>query len=252
MLLSDETRNIQEELGEICRTGEIKELPGAKTERLPHYRRLVFNVVNSSLKSAYPITLKILSKEEWLKMVNDFFINHACKSPKIWEMPYEFYEYALGNNFNEKLNKPWLSDLLLFEWLEIEVYSMEDIENPVYRIEGDLLDDVIAINPEHIVEHFEYPVHLESWTELEKKKSNYFVLLYREKATGRVHFISLSPLLAFVFDKISMEKLPARKALEIAGSTFGISDINLLIQNGLPFLNDLFAKDIAIGYLEEV
>ena len=52
-MLKQETKNIQEKLGEYCRTGEYVEIPGSNGSRLHHYRRLVYNAVGGALETAF-------------------------------------------------------------------------------------------------------------------------------------------------------------------------------------------------------
>ena len=146
MYLKKETLEIQNNLGDYCRTGVYKNIDGVSQERLTHYRRLVFGNVKSVLEKAYPITLEWLSEDEWLILVNDFFEFHDSQSPKIWELPQEFMEFVKTNGYDRKFDKPALNDLLLIEWIEIEVHTMMDIEVAAHRKHGDLLNDALVLN----------------------------------------------------------------------------------------------------------
>ena len=58
------------------------------------------------------------------------------------------------------LGKPFLDDLLYFEWMEIEVHTMPDRPFPDYVKEGNVLEDRLAFNPEYEIIRMDYPVHL--------------------------------------------------------------------------------------------
>jgi len=251
MLLREDTYRIQSELAEYCRTGELKPIKGAKTDRLHHYRRLVFNVVNDSLETAYPITRDILSNEQWDDLVNDFFQKHDPKSPQIWKLPFEFYQYCLEKNYAELLKMEFLNDLLYFEWIEIEVHTMKDEEIPAFDDQGDLLESPVIINPEYRLLHLQYPVHKMPASELVQNKGDYFVVAYRHQDTLSVKFFELSALFGVVFEILAHNSLNARTALSSAAEMFNIDDEQELIQNSLPFLNDLVVQGIILGFKAE-
>ena len=209
MLLQSETYDIQKKLASFCRTGKPVDIPGTNTANLPHYRRLVYNIITDILESAFPITYKFLPKKEWESMTHDFFSNHACQTPQIWKLPLEFVNYIKVNYMDIKNVYPFLNDLLLFEWLEIELFNMEDEELPSFASTGDWMYDSIIMNPEYKMIAFKYPVHLFPPSQLSTKKvksADYFLLIYRHPDTKRVELFNLSPLHVFVIEKIENQK----------------------------------------------
>ena len=94
MLINKDTYAIQSGLASYCRTNEEPNLPGVTKGRIQQYRRLVYNVIDDTFEGAFPITRKLLNDEEWHDLVNTFFINHACQTPSVWKLPFEFYEYV--------------------------------------------------------------------------------------------------------------------------------------------------------------
>ncbi|MGD9900597.1 MAG: DUF2063 domain-containing protein [Calditrichaceae bacterium] len=248
MYLRKETRQIQSALAAYCRSGELKPIEGARTDRLHHYRRLVFNVIDSTLEGAYPLTRQILSDDEWDQLVNDFFRNHDASSERIWKMPFEFYEYCLANNYSEKLSRPYLDDLLYFEWIEIHIHTMPDQTIPGHGKLGDLLTDELVINPEYMLLHLEYPVHKLPASRLEASRGNYYVLVFREQQNLTVRFMELSAGFALLFNKLSRDGIIAKEALFDTGRQLNITDEQILIQLGLPFLNDLYTQGIILGF----
>lgn len=186
----------QSKLANYCRTGEYKTLENVNEKNVSQYRRLVFNVVEDMLQTAYPLTFELLEKNEWLNVTKEFFANHACSSPQVWYMPKEFYEY-LSEEKNHPLSKkyPFLLELLSFEWLEVQMYMMEDKEVG-YSTYGDIHKDTLVVNPEIYLQHFQYPVHLKNAKDIaENDKGNYFLSLHRNPDDGEIIFTSLSPAL---------------------------------------------------------
>jgi len=249
-LLNEETYLQQAKLAGYCRNGETPTgLIGINKNNLYQYRRLVYNIATDILETAYPITYSFLDKEIWNDLVSKFFSEHKCKTPQVWRMPLEFYDYCVEKNIAQKLNIPFLNDLLYFEWLEMEVHTMEDVEYPSVVETGDWMHGAIALNPEHRLIKLNYPVHTTAPTEIsEEKKGNYFLLIYREKESGNVQFIDLSMFYTFILENLKNGVL-LKDILEEANSLFQINDIKLLEQRSIDFLNDLRNRNFIIGFL---
>lgn len=248
-LLNKETKQQQAKLAEYCRTGIEPELIDINKNNLYQYRRLVFNIASDTLETAYPITYSFLPTETWEKLVYDFFAEHKCQTTQVWRMPLEFYDYCKEKNIQEKIKIPFLNDLLYFEWLELDVHTMEDIAYPKTKEIGSWLTDVIALNPEHRLIQLSYPVHTTAPTEqLEEKQGDYFLLIYREKESGRVQFFDLSMLYVFIIENIS-NGLQLSTILEEANTLLQINDMDLLTRHALTFLEDLKQREFVLGFL---
>ncbi len=247
MLLKTETYQHQKTLAEYCRNGKEITLPGAITERLPHYRRLVFNIVNDSLESAFPIAFKYVERVHWNEMVVDFFSNHKCTDPQVWRMPFEFYGYVVEKEFHEKYSLPWLNDLLYFEWLEVELYMMEDIQYPLYKDSENWLGKLVAVNPEHKLIKLKYPIHKMNPKKAKENKGDHFLLLFRQKDSGKVQFVGLSTLYVFILENIFIGTKKLDEILNDVLYFFGINDMELLQKNTHSFLTDLKSKGFVLG-----
>jgi hypothetical protein len=125
---------------------------------------------------------------------------------------------------------------------------MKDQEIPEFVQEGDLLDTPLVINPEFQLLHLKYPVHKVSASKLVSRMGDYFVLVYRHQETLAVKFFEFSALFGVVFEILSRNSISAREALLSAAEMFGIDDEQELIQNSLPFLNDMIAQGIVLGF----
>jgi hypothetical protein len=248
MILQSKTRDYQHLLGDYCKTGKEQVIPGITEGRVHHYRRLVYNVVKNTMDQAYPITAGSLDTELWEGMVNDFFANHSAQTPQLWKLPLEFYEYHYSVNTAVKLEKPYLNDLLYFEWAEIEIHTMPDKEVPLFISEGDPLKDILVINPEHEILQLDYPVHKESLDGIENKKGQYFVLLFREPENGNVRFMDLSMLHAFIIMKISETSVPLDDFKGEIASIASIESEKFLDDFLSTFILDLLKRKMIRGY----
>ena len=252
MILKTETYKSQSSIAQFCRDGKELYIMGARTERLPYYRRLVFNVVKDALETTYPIAYKYIDNEFWNTLVYDFFANHKCQDPQVWRMPKEFLEFCKRQDYAELFNLPYLNDLLYFEWLEADIYMMEDINYPAFSesIDWDN-NNKIAVNPEHKIIKLEYPVHLENPEVATNKKGDYFLLIYREKDSGKVQFISLSVLFTFLLENIVLGEKNLAEIFNDILLIFGINDIRLLKKESYKFLDDLNIRGFVLGLLQE-
>ena len=247
-MLKEETHIQQQLLANYCRTGIEPNLLNVKQENIHHYRRLVFNIACDTLETAYPITYSFLSEKVWEELTYNFFSEHKCKTTQVWKMPLEFYDYCVEKDVALKLKMPFLNDLLYFEWLELDVHTMPDLNYPEVKEIGSWLDDEIALNPEYKLVKFEYPVHTTAVTDdIEKKKGNYFFLIYREKDTGKVQFVDLSMLYVFVIENISNGNV-LKNIIAEANTLFNINNIEMLKKHILIFIEDLKQRKFIIGF----
>lgn len=247
-MLKDQTKELQSRLADYCRTGELTLTTEVNQKHVRHYRRLVYNIIDDILESAFPVFFDHASDELWDGMVHEFFSRHNCQTPQVWKLPGEFYEFACKENWKEKHQIPFLEDLLLFEWIEMDIHTMKDEEFPQYRIEGDFKKDVIALNPEYRIVSTTYPVHTMAPAQLtEQTKGQYFILIFRQPETGSVQFLDISVLHALTIEKIEEGKsLP--ELIEELHAMLNFPDKKEAEKHLLLFLSDLQKKGFMLGF----
>ena len=248
MHLRKETIAIQEELGEYCRTGQERELPGITPGRIHHYRRLISNVVNDTLHTAFPITVAALGESQWEELVQDFFTEGIPQTPQVWKLPFEFYEYHAGRETGKRMDLPFLDDLLYFEWMEIEIHTMPDRPYPQFVSEGDLFQDRLAFNPEYEIVQLEYPIHTHPVSEAIHMKGDHFALLYRLPESGHVQFLGLSALNVYIITRLQEEKVALNEIKNEFASVAGIESGRYLDDGLEKFLGDLLERKMILGF----
>ncbi len=249
MNLRKETISNMELLGDYCRTGQEQDVSGITPGRLHHYRRLVSNVVNDTLRTAFPISVAALGEDAWQKLVNDFFSSGLPQTPQVWKLPLEFYQYHAGQKTGNKMNFPFLDDLLYFEWMEIEIHTMPDRPYPDFVSEGDLFRNILVFNPEYEIIQLEYPVHTLPVREAIHMKGDYFALLYRLPESGHVQFLSLSALNVYIITRLQEEKLALDRIKHEFARVAGIESGKYLDEALKLFLGDLLERKMILGYL---
>ncbi len=248
MSLREETIQIQELLGEYCRTGEEQELPGVTPGRIQHYRRLVWNVVSDTLATAFPITVAALGEDSWELLVDDFFAAGLPQTPQVWKLPFEFYRFHADRETGKRIRKRFLDDLLLFEWMEIEVHTMTDRPYPEFVAEGDLLHDRLAFNPEHEIVQLEYPVHTHPVSQATEMKGEYYALLYRLPGSGNVQFLALSVLNTYIFTRLQEADVPLNEIKGEFARVAGIESGRYLDDALKKFFGDLLDRKLILGF----
>ena len=249
MQLLETTRSHQANLASYCRTGTYSSIPGVNEKNVHHYRRLVYNVIEDTLRSAYPLTVNLLKPKEWETTVQRFFKEHACQTPQVWAMPKEFYTY-LDENQPEIVKKyPFLLELLLFEWLEVELFMMPDVPAE-YSTNGNLLNDQLVINPEHILQAFSYPIHLKNAKFITiTDKGNYFLAMHRLPESGKVEFTDLSPFLVRMLELLSEQPLPLNELTSKTASQFGIEPDQQFLDQIHDFFSRMVDRKLILGFI---
>ena len=248
MLYSKETYQLEQQLAKWCMTGKSQTIEGAKAEGLKQYRRLLRNNINNAMAQAFPISKEVLTSKEWDFLIDDFFANHKARTSQIWKLPYEFYKYIEMQSFAIKFNKPYLNDLLHFEWMEIEVHTMQDSYPELYKSEGDMKLDNIEVNPEYRLIKLNYPVHLYAAEESQKHEGNYFLLVYRHPDNFEVKFIDLPVLHTLFFEKVSNEGMCISHILTEIVEVSDFENKEALEKNITDFATTMFEQKVFLGY----
>ncbi len=249
MPLSFKTQQLMEQMHNFVKGGHNDPIAGVDQQRMKHYRRLIRNVFDDTLRRAYPITVEVLPAKEWDDLVDAFILNDKPQTPFIWKMPFEFYEYVIKEDFAKKLDRPYLDDLLFFEWIEIDLFTMPDRPVPNFRPSGDFLKDRIIINPDHQILQLDYPVHKMPAEQSVKHRGQYFVLAFRTRHSGTVKFVDLTPLLAFIWQELNQHAVSGQALFQkIAQLNPNLSEDYLTLQV-MPFFNDMLLQGALLGFL---
>ncbi len=213
MPLEVQTHEAQTKLADFCRSNVYQPIPGIIESRIDTYRSLVFNTVEDTLRRAYPITARALGSDRWSAFVNAFFSQYRSTSPELWRMPYGLYRFAQQSRWAERVSWPFLYDLLLFEWIEIEVYMMPDGDVPAIREMGDMWQERLVINPDHKLLKLSYPVFsVPPEAIVPEAKGEYFLLCFRHRESLDVHFIEISPEFERFFSLVAHGTITAKTA----------------------------------------
>jgi hypothetical protein len=241
------TNTAQSALANYCRTGNLQDIPGVDKHRVHHYRRLVINIISDNLASAYPLTRDLLSRKEWDELVTEFFSFHPCQTPQVWTMPKEFYVYLLDVNHPLLTKYPFLQELLWMEWLEIEIYMMED--QPVqFQILPNQVNGKLVINPEYRLLTLNYPVHLKQARNIQPDdRGRYYLIMHRDPDNGKVYFTDLSPFFISMLEKLNNHPYGLEELIKDTANDFGITVDKMVRENCVHFIGKALNNKLIIG-----
>jgi len=248
MPLSDHTYRYQSALAAYCRTGQYQAIPGVHAGHVMHYRRLVYNVVDDMLQSAYPLTHHLLKEREWKALVQEFFSRHPCQSPQVWYMPRELYRYMLQVKHPLLQQYACLQELLWLEWTEVELFMMED-RPAAYTRDGDLLADALVLNPEHCLQRLRYPVHVKPAKQITANdQGDYFLVLFRRPDTGEVIFLNLSPVAAHMLERLAEGPQPGEALIRQSCAAWQLPVTPDLQAAGNSFFSQALESGLILGF----
>lgn len=211
MWLKESTYTQQSLLAQYTRSGDesiIPKLQHIKEKGIRYYRQLIFNIVWDGISNAYPILTDFLGEEKMKTLVHDFFTQHPCQTFQVWEMPKEFKDYIIQNNHSVCSEHPFIPDLLLFEWMEIELFMMPDEPLPSFTKQGNILKDKLVLNPEIQILFLQYPVHLLHPEKIEPQhKGEYFVSVHRHPESKEVLYTELTAAAAKIIEHLFEQNL---------------------------------------------
>ncbi|MBB63861.1 MAG: hypothetical protein CMO81_02235 [Waddliaceae bacterium] len=233
-----------------CRSGENIEKVPISEDKAELYRELSCNIVFEALNTAYPIAKRSLGHEQWDKLIRRFYAEAPSPSPHLWYMPKALIDYVEKHQIPEKVSAPYLLDLLHFEWLEIEVYMMPDQAVPLYTKIGDLLENGLVLNREHILSRFTYPV-------FRKKKdclteaANYFLITYRHPETLQVHYFEVPPVYVALVELLKQDNYTGKQVLEFLIEHYKVQSADSFMDSGYQFLKTLMKENLILGFSVE-
>lgn len=198
MPLSDETARLMRELAGLSRSGEPGTIGGVRADRCAIYHGLVRGAYEEALRKAYPITCAALGEAAWGRLVSEFLACRAASSPALWRMPGELRDWVDEERVGERISKPFLRDLLTFEWIEIEVFMLPDLAASAQA--GDLAEGRPIANPEHRLIDLRYPIFRMPAEAALAEEGCYCLLCFRHPESLSACYMELSPFARAIFE----------------------------------------------------
>lgn len=247
MYLNSYTETQQKNFASFCKTNILNPIDGLTENRIHYYRRLIYGVIDDSLRSAFPLTENLLEEDEWKNLVDEFVAKHKSQAPQIWQMPLEFYQFIEVNEFEVKTKYPHLVDLLLLEWKEIEFYMMDDKNVEIDNLSHHIFNHSrIILNKEYEILQFSFPVHLKHAVDITANdKGNFYVLIFR--ANDKVQFFDLSPFYVWLIYAIENNNYSVEQLIKQSEELNKNASCKIIKENILKFIYTMHSKVFILG-----
>jgi uncharacterized protein len=266
-VLKKDTVQYQSQLAQAALTGRKFSIPGVSIERQELYYGLVSNVIEDTLQRAYPLAYQLLSNHSfeksnaWNFLIMEYKNSNFLTSPELWRMPEGLLRFVRDKDFSSLLNLPFLSDLLEFEFKEIEVYMMPNIVAVAHKAEKFSEQDTLLLNPHFQLLNLSFPVFKTIVpSELIESQGDYYLILFRHPKTLNVEFLELSPLFAKLILELRTYPLSMKDLLEKAQEMISCNKIDTtndytfkeyLETQVIDFFSTLLNKGLLLGYIGE-
>jgi hypothetical protein len=254
----------------FLKTPDGQPLSGCDRARLFLYEELLFASVEDTLSSLFPVTVHFL-KPEWHALVEKYRRQFPNSSFQLYHVARDFPEFVQGLSHYMK-KYPFLWDLALYEWLEIEVLNQEDEPLPSdlqlgFPAEASMLPVFMPVlNPIRRQHTFEYPIPA-ILTEASRREevgqgfdsfsidgkpvqpAETTMLIYRDSETFKARFFNLTPLTGAM-----IVVMAEHQSYEVSFQTLHTSvpalaqvPYETLAQQGIGLLNQCFQQKILLG-----
>lgn len=241
------TRNIQKDFFNWVLNPKENTLHFLQDSNATQYPRLVRNVVEDFIKKDFPLFYQFIENPIWEQLITDLLKDPSFDDPKIWMMPSRFPEFVKNHHLKLEARYPFISDLLEFEWIEVELFMHEDI--PVNsKLEGNPLEDKIILNPVLRLFHFRFPVHRIPPSSLNTEvEGDYFLVAFRNR-DDQVYFKELTPIKAIVLDILNSQPFSITDIKDTLINNYELNLEDDQIKPLIRFIHEGIESGIFVGY----
>lgn len=219
---------------------------GVEARRMKVYRELVYNGIEHSLLSCFPVLRKVLGKRRWARLVRAFIANHRCHSPFFRQIPDEFIQFLQTAWTSTEIYPKFILELAHYEWIEL-VLAISTHTPDLNRVDpaGDLLKQHPVLNPVLASLHYSWPVHLISPRARLAAKETY-LLVFRD-IDEQIQFIEINAFTARLLNLLETTDFTGQTALEIIAQESRHPTPEVVVQGGLAVMQDLRIRGVLLG-----
>lgn len=223
---------------------------GIESRRMKIYSELFYNNIESFVSSAFPILKSLYKKDDWHKMVRDFFVIHRCQTPYFLEISQEFLAYLQNEREPQPEDPIFLLELAHYEWVELALL-ISDETNSIKGIDpnGDLLKHHPVISPLAWSLAYQYPVHKigPDFIPDSIPEAASYLVVYRDRKDN-IQFMELNQVTARLVQLLNEnDDMNGEQALLQIAEELQSNDPDMIIENGLNALQELQQQGILLG-----
>ena len=219
-------------------------------KRMAIYTEIVYNNIEGTLASCFPVTKKILSARQWQQLMRGFMANYQASTPFFREIPAQFLQHFDSVKLNESKLPAFLPNLMHYEWVELAL-SVQAAPADLERIDSatdDLLLKPIVITPNLFLLQYDYPVHLISPNYQPKQKTAQptYLLVFRH-LEQQIKFMELNPITFQLVALLQNESLTGQHALTKLANAHPQISAEVMMQFGAATLAELKENGVILG-----
>lgn len=219
---------------------------GVDAGRIAIYAELLFNNMENTLSSCFPVCRKVLGMRRWQRLVREFFAKHRCTTPLFRQIPEEFLRWL--DEAAPQDMPPFLPQLAHYEWVELAV-AVSDAPSPAgWEAGGDLLDNIPVLAPALMLLSYDWPVQKISprFKPEQPLPEPLWLLVFRDHADD-VNFNELNPVSAQLIQLLQTGEHTGRAALTQIARALGHPDTAQVIAFGSGILQELRERGAILG-----
>ncbi|MCG9696876.1 putative DNA-binding domain-containing protein [Shewanella sp. Isolate11] len=220
---------------------------GTDERRMKVYRELFFNNIKGFVSNGFPVLCSLYSEERWQALIQQFFVQHDCKTPIFIEIAQEFISF-LQHEYQAKADDPsFMLELAHYEWLELLVATAFD--NPSYQRVDNIESDKLVLSNSAKVAQYHYPVQKISsdYRPITPDEQPSLFCIYRD-AEDEVCFLQLNPLAAQVLAYIELqEAISFDDICQWLRDTYSEMDAQMLVSGCRQMLQQMADKEIVLS-----
>jgi hypothetical protein len=220
--------------------------PGVDVKRIAIYAELLFNNMESTLSSCFPVCRKVLGVRRWQRLVRAFFTAHRCTTPLFRQIPEEFLRWLDEADLSGL--PPFLPQLAHYEWVELAV-AVSDAPMPAgWEADRDLLDNIPVLTPALMLLAYDWPVQKISprFKPNQPLPEPLWLLVFRDVA-DEVRFNEINPVSAQLIRLLQPGMHTGRAALAEIAHGLGHDDPAAIIAFGGGLLQELRERGAILG-----
>lgn len=232
-------REFQLAFGRHLRAPDDFERPKGVPERPTEiYTELLFSNVCGFIDRCFPVAMSLFSDSQWLKLCRSFYRDWRCTTPLFSDIPLEFVSY-IASELSDSSLPEWLSELLHYEWAELEVDKADD---PIRYPVGDSTYGIYANSTLRNLA-YEWPVQCISSDFRPSKKIASYLAVYR-RLDYSVEFLEINAMTAVLLQEFVGEPQSPEPVLRKMAKQMNYPDHDKFVEFGLQLIDDLVGKEI--------
>ncbi|WP_096087540.1 DNA-binding domain-containing protein [Agaribacterium haliotis] len=235
-------RDFQLAFGRHLRDPEHVALPDViPARRAQVYETLLFNNLSSFVDACFPVAKSLFTSDQWQAINREFFRSWRCSTPIFSQIPFEFVQFIHARAEQLEL-APWLSELLHYEWVELEVDLSEATVTDTEKKE-------LCANPSLKLLAYQWPVHRISTDYADPQAEPCFLAVWRDKKLS-VNFCELNATTHALLSLLQQREQSFDALMCVMAEQLGRDDVEQLAAFARPLLADLKQQHILTGCVE--